>query len=347
LNNSYPQYIFYNVLIGLVLSLVMGWVAILFARRAGPMDIPGILPHKKHAAPTPLAGGMALVLTLLVGGLVFNFSMARELWNILLPALIIFAVGLWDDFKRLPPWIKLAGQVVAGILLIVLGTSVHIIPGGLLGLPANFSRILDWLITLFWVIGITNAFNLTDSMDGLILGISGLGLSFLILTMLNSPQVTLLQLITLLLGTCIGLYFYNHTPAKLFLGDSGAQTLGFLLATVSILFTPFGHMQASSWFLPILVLGVPIFDVTLVIFSRLRRHIPIYRGGLDHTYHRLVGLGFDSKRAVIAMHLAAIVLGCVAFIALDLNPIVANTLFVLVCLTGFAVIIFLDRVIKK
>ncbi len=340
MNNSYPQYIFYNVLIGLVLSLVMGWVAILIARRVGPMDIPGILPHKKHAAPTPLAGGIALVLTLLVGGLVLNFSMTRELWNILLPALIIFAVGLWDDFKRLPPWIKLAGQILAGVLLIALGTSVNIVPGGLLGL--KLSRVLDWLITLFWVIGITNAFNLIDSMDGLVLGASGLSLAFLTLVTLGSPQVSLLRLLALLLGVCGGLYFYNRTPAKLFLGDSGAQTIGFLLAAVGIQFTPGTHPIGSSWFIPILIFGLPIFDTTLVTFSRLRRRTPFYSAGLDHTYHRLVQKGLDNSRAVFVMHMTTVVLGCIAFIALQLEPIYATIIFGLTCAVGLALILWLD-----
>jgi UDP-GlcNAc:undecaprenyl-phosphate GlcNAc-1-phosphate transferase len=342
LNNSYPEYIFSNVLIGLVLSLVMGWVAILFARRVGPMDIPGILPHKKHAAPTPLAGGIALVLTLLVGGLVFNFSMARELWNILLPALIIFAVGLWDDFKRLPPWIKFVGQVVAGILLIFLGTSVQIIPHGFLGLPGNSNRLADWLITLFWVIGITNAFNLIDSMDGLVLGTSGLSLAFLALVTIGSPQVSLLRLLALLLGICGGLYFYNRTPARLFLGDSGAQTLGFLLAAIGIQFTPGTHPIGSSWFIPILIFGLPIFDTTLVTISRLRRRTPFYSAGLDHTYHRLVEKGLDNSRAVFVMHLSTIVLGCVAFIALQLEPLYATIIFGLTCAIGLALILWLD-----
>jgi UDP-GlcNAc:undecaprenyl-phosphate GlcNAc-1-phosphate transferase len=146
-----------------------------------------------------------------------------------------------------------------------------------------------------------------------------------------------------MIGACVGLFFYNMTPARFFLGDSGAQTLGFLLASVGIIFTPVRFPQASSWFLPILILGVPIFDTSLVVFSRWRRGMPIYRAGRDHTYHRLTALGFDSTRAVAAMHIAAILLGCLAFIALNMEPFFANLLFGLVLLAGLAAFFYLDK----
>jgi UDP-GlcNAc:undecaprenyl-phosphate GlcNAc-1-phosphate transferase len=150
-------------------------------------------------------------------------------------------------------------------------------------------------------------------------------------------------LLTLLLGVCAGLFFYNLTPARLFIGDSGAQTIGFLLAVVAILYTPENYPQASSWFLPILVLGVPIFDTCLVVFSRLRRREPFYHAGRNHTYHRLVALGLSSTHSVAVMHIAAIVLGCLAFIALNLLPVWANLLFGLTLLASFGIFIFLER----
>ncbi|HEY5158441.1 MAG TPA: MraY family glycosyltransferase [Anaerolineales bacterium] len=343
IDNPFPDFVFFNILVGLILSLIMGWVAILIARRVGLIDMPGALPHKKHTTPTPLAGGIALMLALLAGGLVVNFSIIRDEWNILLPSLIIFTIGLWDDFKRLPPWIKLTGQIVAGVLLVSLGTYVQIIPHGFLGLPGHSNQLLDWIITLFWVVGITNAFNLIDSMDGLVLGTSGLALALLILVTLDSSQVPLLRLLTLLLGICAGLYFYNRTPARLFLGDSGAQTIGFLLAAVSIQFTPGTHPLGSSWFIPILIFGVPIFDTALVTISRLRRRTHVYTAGLDHTYHRLVDMGLESSRSVFVMHLATVVLGCIAFIALQLDPLYAIIIFGLVCVVGLALVFWMDR----
>jgi UDP-GlcNAc:undecaprenyl-phosphate GlcNAc-1-phosphate transferase len=269
--------------------------------------------------------------------------MVKELWTIFLPALVVFAIGVWDDFKRLPARVKLVGQLVAAGLLIALGTYVQIIPAQFLGLPGQTNIAVNWLITLFWVVGITNAFNFIDSMDGLAVGVSGIAVAFLILVTLGSPQTSLLQLLTLMIGTCVGLFFFNMPPARFFLGDSGAQTLGFLLAAIGIIYTPVQYPQASSWFLPILILGVPIFDTSLVVFSRWRRGLPVYRAGRDHTYHRLAALGLDSARAVAVMHIVAIILGCIAFIALNLAPFYSNLLFGLVLVAGLAAFLFLDR----
>ena len=334
---------FINVLLATVLSLVLGWPAIRIARRIGLMDIPGALPHKKHSVAMPYAGGLTLALTLAISSLLFNFGMVKELATVFIPTLFIFAIGLWDDFRRLPARIKLIGQLVAAVLLIVLGTYVQIIPAGFLRLPGHTNVAVNWFITLFWMVGITNAFNFIDSMDGLAVGVSGIAVAFLILVTLDSPQTSLLQLLTLMIGTCIGLFFFNMTPARLFLGDSGAQTLGFLLAAIGILYTPVKYPQASSWFLPILILGVPIFDTSLVVFSRWRRGLPVYQAGHDHTYHRLVALGSDSTRAVAIMHIAAIILGCIAFIALNLAPVYSNILFGLVLLGGLGAFLYLDR----
>jgi UDP-GlcNAc:undecaprenyl-phosphate GlcNAc-1-phosphate transferase len=339
----YPIFVFTNIFVSILLSLMMGWVAIRIARRIGLMDVPGALPHKKHSVAMPYAGGLTLVLTLLICGFLFNFNMIKDLWNIFIPALLVFIIGLWDDFKRLPARIKLIGQVTVAVLLIALGTSVSIIPSNFLGLPGQANDYINWLITLFWVVGVTNAFNFIDSMDGLAVGVSGIAIAFLILVTLGSTQTSLLQLLTLMIGTCVGLFFYNMTPARFFLGDSGAQTLGFLLAAIGILFTPVHFPQASSWFLPILILGVAIFDMCLVVFSRIRRGLPIYQAGHDHTYHRLVALGLDSSRAVAVMHISAIVLGCLAFIALNLEPIYSNILFGLILVGGLAAFLFLDK----
>jgi UDP-GlcNAc:undecaprenyl-phosphate GlcNAc-1-phosphate transferase len=165
----------------------------------------------------------------------------------------------------------------------------------------------------------------------------------MILVTLVSGQPPLLQIITLLLGICLGLGFNNATPARFFLGDSGAQTIGFLLAAIAILFTPGDRPQASSWFVPIMIMGIPIFDTTLVTLSRLRRRVPFYQAGNDHTYHRLVQAGLDSKRAVTAIHLASVILGCLAFIALNLEPLYANIMFAIVFLIGLVLILWMDR----
>jgi UDP-GlcNAc:undecaprenyl-phosphate GlcNAc-1-phosphate transferase len=339
----YPVFVFVNILTGIFLSLITGWMALKLATRFGLIDIPGTLPHKTHQSPTPLAGGIALVIALALSLVILNFDALPTFYPILLPSLLIFFLGLWDDFKRISPRAKLLGQMAACTLLVMLGVSVRIIKPDLLGALAPLAPAVNIFITYLWVIGITNAMNFIDSMDGLVVGISGIALAFLILVTLGSTQLEFLQLLTLMFGVSIGLYFYNAPPARLFLGDSGAQTIGFLLAGITILYSPENYPQASSWFLPILILGVPIFDTSLVVFSRWRRGLPVYAAGHDHTYHRLATLGLDSARAVAAMHTSAIVLGCIAFIALNLAPFYSNFLFSLVLAAGLAAFFFLDR----
>ena len=147
----------------------------------------------------------------------------------------------------------------------------------------------------------------------------------------------------------MGLFFFNVTPARFFLGDSGAQALGITLATVAIAYTPgqAGLPQAVTWFIPILVLGVPIFDMVLVILSRLRTHQKIYLAKQDHVYHRLVRVGFDSTRAVTAMQLGAILLGLLGFISLELTIFQANILFALIVLIGIVLLIIFELLYQR
>jgi UDP-GlcNAc:undecaprenyl-phosphate GlcNAc-1-phosphate transferase len=256
-----------------------------------------------------------------------------EIRGILLASLIIIAFGLWDDSQHLSARWKLLGQVLATGVLIWQGVYIRF-----LGYPLP-----NFLLTAFWVIGITNAFNLVDSMDGLAPGLAGIAAAFFMLVTLDARQDALAYLSAILLGSSIAIIFFNILPAQVFLGDLGAQFLGFVLAALAIAYTPPGLPQPSSWFVPILLLGVPIFDTTLVVFSRLRRGKAIHEAGLDHTYHRLVRLGIPPSRAVFSLHLTAIILGCLAFLALPLPPLFANAIFALALLVGLFILIWLDQ----
>lgn len=335
----YPLTLFLNLLLGVSAALVFGLVALQLARRWGLMDIPGVLPHKQHAHPTPLAGGLTLALALLLG-LACNPSVAVTFWQVWPGLLVVFAFGLWDDARRLSPRVKLVGQLLAALLLLGLGVSVRIFKPGDVGLGG--STLLNGVLTLLWVVGLTNAFNLIDSMDGLVAGISAVALGFMLLVVLSAGNEPLLRLLALLLGITLGLYFYNLSPARLFLGDSGAQSLGYLLAVLGLLFTPGGRPQASSWFVPVLILSVPIFDTTLVVISRLRRGLSPFQAGRDHTFHRLTQAGLEPPRAVAVLHLAAVINGSLAFVAFLLPPLPANLLFLGLALTGLLLLIWLE-----
>lgn len=344
-NISSTFLLFEAILLSLLLVLAMAWVSIRLATHFKLIDFPGSAPHKKHNRPTPLAGGIALLMTLLVAELLFGILDDWEIQAAFLAGGLIFLFGLWDDFKSISPLVKLGGQVLAAVILIRMGIFIRIFESPEFFIRGNdaLNLYLDWLLTILWVVGITNAFNFVDSMDGLAVGLGGMAASFFMLVTLDSQQLPLSLHSALIIGVCIGLYLFNSPPALLFLGDSGAQTLGFFLAVLGIAYSPQGANQSSSWFVPILLLGVPIFDATLVVFSRLRRKKPIYSASRDHTYHRLLNMGLEPFRAVLVMHVSALVLGCLAFVALNQPPLVANIIFSSVLVVSVLAVIFLDR----
>jgi UDP-GlcNAc:undecaprenyl-phosphate GlcNAc-1-phosphate transferase len=323
------------ILVSSAAALLGGPIWIAVARRLRLVDMPGSAPHKRHLAPTPLAGGLLVGSSLAVSYLLVRPQLPLHLAGILAGAALVAVWGIADDRATLAPPAKLIAQVLAAGVLIAAGVQVHITR-----IPA-----LDLALTVVWVVGLTNAFNFVDSMDGLAMGLAAIASAFFMLVTIDSAQPELALLSAALLGAVGGGLFYNVTPARMFIGDSGAQLLGFLLAAIGISYTPgqAGLPQALSWFTPILVLGVPIFDTSLVVFSRLRRRQPVYRGGRDHTYHRLVLLGLDSTRSVMSMQLAAGMLGLIAFIALDTTVTIANTLFGLIVAAGAAAIAVLER----
>jgi UDP-GlcNAc:undecaprenyl-phosphate/decaprenyl-phosphate GlcNAc-1-phosphate transferase len=328
---------------GIIVAVLLSPLAIWIAKKIGLLDIPGSQAHKQHARPTPLAGGIALILSMVVLVPVFHLY-NKDVIPLLIALVIIFIFGLWDDAKGLGAPVKLTGQILASILLIASDVSVHFLEGlSIPRLSGNLLMVLDWAVTIFWFIGITNAFNLIDSMDGLAVGTAGIAFTFFMIMSLVAQQTYLAIFSACLVGICIGLYVYNISPARLFLGDSGAQMLGFTLAAVGMIYTPNNLPQASSWFVPILVLGVPIFDTTLVVASRLIHHRPVFQADRTHTYHRLIGLGLDPYRAVLIIHLTTLILSFVAFIALSLPPREATLTFFGVLLAGVIIIIFLAR----
>jgi UDP-GlcNAc:undecaprenyl-phosphate GlcNAc-1-phosphate transferase len=329
----------------LIISLLFGIVAARLAERLGIVDIPNSAPHKKHAKPTPMAGGFLMVFTLLVVTFFFQEQINPQIFVILGGALTIFLFGLWDDIKGLSALPKLFGQVLASVLLIYFDVQVHFMSNFALAgyLPKSLAEFLNILITLFWLIGITNAFNMIDSMDGIVAGLGSIATAFFMIATIISNQTTLSFWSTIFLGINLALYFWNGIKSRFFLGDSGAQTIGFLLASFGILYNPLNRNPESSWIVPIMLLGIPIFDTTLVVLSRLKRKQKIGSGRRDHTYHRLIALGLSPKYAVLVNHLTALIVSYLAFLTLSLSPSVALIFFFSTLLCGMMILLWLER----
>jgi UDP-GlcNAc:undecaprenyl-phosphate GlcNAc-1-phosphate transferase len=273
---------------------------------AGFVDEPSL--RKMHRAPTPLMGGLAIsagalmAFVLLVAALPISFWAPSVLGTVIACAVIV-VVGLADDRLGLPAWSKLLGQFLAAAILIYVGVRVQ------LPLP-------EWLniaLSVIWIVGITNAMNFMDNMDGLSAGVSGVAAAFILLLASTGNQYLVAALAAGTLGACLGFLRYNFRPARIFMGDAGSNFLGFLLAVLALDLRFRDNVNFVTWMVPVFILGLPILDTALVIVSRTRRRVnPLTTAGKDHLSHRLVAMGFSQMEAVLSLYLIAGAFGMTA-----------------------------------
>jgi len=272
------------------------------AVKLGVVQMPSA--RRIHLRPMPLMGGVAIYLAFVLAlALLGDRSYVRETAGILLGATLCSLMGLWDDRLELGPLVKLGGQIVAALIAIVSGVRVQLFA----------SQVINVALTILWVVGVTNAMNLLDNMDGLSGGIGATAAAFFLLLAAMSGQYLVGALAAALLGACIGFLIYNVNPASIFMGDTGALFLGYMLAAVGIKLRFPDNVTFVTWMIPVIVLGLPIFDTALVSMSRLRRGVnPLANPGKDHTSHRLVAMGFTQREAVLILYLVGAGLGVIA-----------------------------------
>jgi len=318
------------ILTSTILGIVSTKFSIWLAKKLNIIDYPNRSAHHIHTVPTPRAGGMAIFFSLIILFFLFSLWQDVQFLQLLIPSVIIFGFGLWDDRFGMNAQVKFLGQIIAVSILIMLGIRVQFLENQEFFIQFNRSTAywLDVGITFFWLVGVTNAFNMVDSMDGLALGLARISSAFFVIITILSGQSSLVYLSAVLFGVGCGIYLFNLQPARTFLGDSGAQLLGFLLASIAMAYHPKSISQQSSWFVPILFLIVPIFDTTLVTFSRVMKGKPFYKANRDHTFHRLKAFGWDSSHAVAVMHLVSILSCLSAVIALFSAPLQSNIIFI-------------------
>lgn len=282
------------ILVGaLVLAIGVTPLARRVANRTGMVDKPSA--RKQHTVATPLLGGAAIYLAVILALVLLGDRFyVNQVIGIFLGATLVSFLGLWDDRRSLSPWVKLAGQVLAAGVLVLTDVRIGLFPWPWLNIVA----------TVVWVVLITNAMNLLDNMDGLSAGVSAIAAVFFLLFAAVSKQYLVGALAAALVGACIGFLFYNLNPASIFMGDTGSLFLGFTLAAVGIKLRFPANSAFVTWMVPPLVLAVPIFDTTLVIISRLRRHLnPLTTPGKDHLSHRLARLTGSPREAVLWCYL--------------------------------------------
>ncbi|MEX2153543.1 MAG: MraY family glycosyltransferase, partial [Gemmatimonadaceae bacterium] len=290
---------FLPLVVALIASTALTPIVRAIAIRAGMVAQPKT--DRWHKRPTALLGGVSIALSVALTWIVFRDQMPgdRQAWVVLGGSLFLGAVGFVDDILHIKPYQKLIGQLMASALVISAG----------LTLPWTSSQEFNVAITFFWLVGITNAINLLDNMDGLAAGVSATAAAFLAINLALNGQPQQAIMLGLLAAALIGFLFYNSNPASVFMGDTGSMFIGFFLASAALLSATGARSRSFVVVLaaPVLVLLIPIFDTTLVTVMRKLAGRPASQGGRDHTSHRLVALGLSESRAVWLLYGLAVV----------------------------------------
>jgi UDP-GlcNAc:undecaprenyl-phosphate GlcNAc-1-phosphate transferase len=288
-------------LIALVASLILTVPVRALALRVGMVDLPG--PRKVHLQPIPLLGGLAMYGAVVLATLfAFHGPARQQIAGILAGATLVAGVGIMDDRGLLHHQVKLfLAMPLAAIILLLSGVHAQVFS---LLLGGRTGSVLDSSLTVIWVVGITASFSILDHMDGLCAGITAMASIFFAMIAYLNGQTLVTTLAAAVLGAAAGFLRWNFKPAKIFMGDGGAMFLGFLMATLGLKLRVEHASHLSAWLAPLLILGVTIFDTTLVTISRSRRgFLPFTTPGKDHTAHRLANLGLGQRGAVLMLYM--------------------------------------------
>ncbi|MBI4054732.1 MAG: glycosyl transferase [Elusimicrobia bacterium] len=315
--------IYWGGLGAFALSLLLTPVARRLAYKQGWVCRPREDRWSRH--PIALCGGAAIFAAFSVLSLIF-LPKDFPVLAVLLTASAMFLLGLADDFIRIKPSTKLMGQIMGASLAVYLG----------LQFPLFRWQILNILLAFFWIVAITNAFNLLDNMDGLAAGVGIIASLFLAVVFHQEGQPAMAALALILCGSLAGFLIFNFHPASIFMGDCGSLFVGFLLAVLSMKTASF-QSAAASMVVPALALSIPLLDMIFVSVTRIIRGQSVAQGGKDHTSHRLVSLGLSERRAVLTLYALALASGILSF-WLSRSPGLSNLIFIPIVLIFFTLL---------
>lgn len=310
------------------------------ALRFGMVDHPG--PRKVHINPMPLLGGVAIYLGFVLAILLTLHRVPQQqIAGILAGATLLAAVGFLDDGGLLHHQVKLfVGMPAAALFLLASGIRAQFFSAFV---PGATGVALDGCFMVLWVVGITASFSILDHMDGLCAGVAAVAAAFFTLSASLNGQTLVRTLGAAALGAALGFLRWNFKPAKIFMGDGGAMFLGFLMATLGLKIRPEGVAFPVTWLVPVLILGVPIFDTTLVSISRARRGLlPFTSPGKDHTAHRLSNLGLGQRGAVLALYGLGAFFGGLALLIPSLAAETAYMLAGILIVCGLIAVLLLE-----
>ncbi len=332
-----------------LLAMIISYISTPFVRKlafkVGAVDIPKD-DRRVHKEPMPLIGGLAIFASVILVILIF-LPLEKEIISMIIGGTVIVMGGIIDDLKELNPKTKFMFQVVAGLILIFGDVKVDFVTNPFTN---NSSLIyLNWLsipITLFWVVGITNTLNFIDGLDGLSAGVAMISSITLMIVASKFSDTSAIILSAAIAGACLGFLPFNFNPAKIFMGDTGALFLGFMLAAITIE----GVMKSVATIAivaPILILSVPIFDTTFAIFRRLLNGQSISAADKGHLHHRLLNRGYSQKKSVLILYGMSASFGLIAILVSQANSRQAVYLSILLLATSVLVAIKLGIFEKR
>lgn len=325
----------------LIISFVATPIVKAFAQKVGAIDVPDE-ERRVHDHPIPRLGGLAIFLGFLLSVVLFA-DIDKQVQGILLGSVVVVIVGAVDDIVPLPAMLKFVIQIVAALIAVAHGVVVEFVSN------PNFFGNIPFLqlghfaipITVIWIVAITNSVNLIDGLDGLAVGVSTISSVTMLIISLVLSDINVAIILAALAGACVGFMPYNLNPAKIFMGDTGALLLGYVLATVSIIGL-FKFYAIISFAVPFLVIGLPLFDTVFAVFRRLLHGQNPMAPDRGHFHHRLIDMGLNQKQAVAILYAISAILGLAAVVITTSGEMRALLLIVAVII-AFAIASFVMR----
>ena len=306
-----------KIILALVLALVVSFLLTppvkAFAKKVGAIDVPKD-DRRVHKTPIPRLGGLAIFLGFVISVVCFA-HINRQIQGILLGSVVVVIVGVIDDIVTLRAWQKFLLQIAAALIAVYHGVVVEVVSN-----PNVFSAENVWFLgklsiplTILWIVAVTNAVNLIDGLDGLAVGVSTISAIIMLIIAILLSNGNIAIILAALAGACIGFMPYNLNPAKIFMGDTGALLLGYLLSTLSIVGL-FKFYAIISFFVPFLVLALPLIDTAFAFFRRLLRGQNPMKPDREHFHHKLLDRGFNQRQAVFVIYIISGFLGMLAVV---------------------------------
>ncbi|NCB42759.1 MAG: undecaprenyl/decaprenyl-phosphate alpha-N-acetylglucosaminyl 1-phosphate transferase [Clostridia bacterium] len=301
---------FFTFIIAAAITAGVTPLAIKVAPLIGAMDVPKD-NRRMHGKPIPRLGGIAIY----VGIIVSFFRLMpwnQQIFGIVLGGTLMLCIGVYDDLKNMNPKLKLLAQIVCALIVFYFSVQLRVIANFLPFGPKYFifPIWLSLILTVFWIVGITNTINLIDGLDGLAAGIVCIACISVAYTAAMNGRLETTYIMLSVAGSTLGFLIFNFYPAKIFMGDGGSMLLGFLLASLSLVGdTPTKGTTLFATVVPIMILALPIFDTAFAIFRRMLNKKPIMQADKGHLHHRIMAMGFGQRRTVLALYSISAIMG--------------------------------------